>query len=125
MTSKSSIITNGKAGELLPLITPGEILLHEFLEPLDLTANALALELRVPANRIHGIAKGHRAITADTALRLSQYFGNSPEFWLNLQQNYELERAKREKFVEIQRTVPRRPPTAERQTAPRSRSKRR
>ena len=125
MKSKSSITTNGKAGKLLPLVTPGEILLHEFLEPLDLTANALAIELRVPANRIHGIAKGHRAITADTALRLAQYFGNSPEFWLNLPQNYELDRAKREKLVEIQRSVPRRPPTTERASAPGSRSKRR
>lgn len=113
MTSKSLTTIKVRARELLPLVTPGEILLYEFLKPLGLTANALAIELRVPANRIHGITKGHRAITADTALRLSQYFGNSAEFWLNLQQNYELDRAKREKLTEIQKTIPRRPPAAE------------
>jgi len=104
MTSKSSTITP----KLLPLITPGEILSEEFMSPLGLSANALALELHVPANRIQSIVKGQRAITADTALRLSQYFGNSPEFWLNLQQNYELDRAKREKLDEIRRQVARR-----------------
>jgi len=104
MTSKSSTITP----KLLPLITPGEILGAEFIRPLGLSANALALELHVPANRIQTIVKGQRAITADTALRLSQYFGNSPEFWLNLQQNYELDRAKREKLDEIRTQAPRR-----------------
>jgi antitoxin HigA-1 len=78
------------------------------MAPLGLSANALALELHVPANRIQTLVKGQRAITADTALRLSQYFGNSAEFWLNLQQNYELDRAKREKLDEIQCQVPRR-----------------
>ena len=107
MTSKSSITIDY---ELLPLVTPGEILLEEFLEPLGLSANALALELRVPANRIQDIVRGRRSITADTALRLSQYFCNSAEFWLNLQQNYELEQAKREKLVEIQAQVARRRP---------------
>jgi plasmid maintenance system antidote protein VapI len=67
----------------------------------------------VPANRIQSIVKGWRAITADTAIRLSQYFGNSPEFWLNLQKNYELDLAKREKLAEIQAFVPRRLPTKE------------
>jgi addiction module HigA family antidote len=104
MRSKSSTITPN----LLPLITPGEILGEEFMRPLGLSANALALELHVPANRIQTIVKGQRAITADTALRLSQYFGNSAEFWLNLQQNYELDRAKREKLDEIRSQVPRR-----------------
>jgi antitoxin HigA-1 len=97
MRSKLSTTTH----KLLPLITPGEILGEEFMTPLGLSANALALELHVPANRIQTIVKGQRAITADTALRLSQYFGNSPEFWLNLQQNYELDRAKREKLDEF------------------------
>jgi antitoxin HigA-1 len=116
MRSKSSITTDGRGSQLLPLITPGEILVHEFLEPLGLTANALAIELRVPANRIHGITKGQRAITADTALRLSQYFGNSPEFWMNLQQNYELDRTKRERLAEISRTIPRRSPSLQGRT---------
>lgn len=104
MRSKSSTTTR----ELLPLVSPGEILQEEFMLPLGLSANALGLELHVPANRIQAIVKGGRAITADTALRLSHYFGNSAEFWLNLQQNYELDLVKREKLAEIQRQVPRR-----------------
>ncbi|WP_405232532.1 HigA family addiction module antitoxin [Lentisalinibacter salinarum] len=76
-------------------IHPGEILKEEFLEELDLSAYALAKALKVPTNRITGILNGDRAITADTALRLSRYFGNSPEFWLNLQARYDLELARR------------------------------
>ena len=76
-------------------IHPGEILKEEFLEELDLSAYALAKALKVPVNRITGIVNGDRAITADTALRLSRYFGNSPEFWLNLQARYDLELARR------------------------------
>ena len=94
---------------LLPLVSPGEVLQEEFLEPLGLSANALALDLHVPANRIQDIVRGRRSITADTALRLAQYFGNSAEFWLNLQQHYELEQARREKMSEIQAQVRRRP----------------
>ena len=101
--SKSSTTTSEE--DLLPLITPGEILLEEFLRPLNLTGNALSLHLHVPANRISEIVNGQRAITADTALRLSRYFGNSPEFWLNLEQNYQLSVAKREKAEEINRQV--------------------
>jgi addiction module HigA family antidote len=107
MKLKSPIIIES---ELLPLVTPGEILHEEFLRPFRLTANALALELHVPANRIQAIVKGRRGITADTALRLAQYFGNSAEFWLNLQQNYELDLARRETLGEIEKQVPRRPP---------------
>jgi addiction module HigA family antidote len=94
--------------DLLPLITPGEILREEFMEPLELSANALAQALHVPANRIQAILHGTRGITADTALRLSQYFGNSAEFWLNLQQLYELDLAKRASLAEIVRSVSRR-----------------
>jgi len=83
------------------------------MKPVGLTANALALELRVPSNRILAIVNGTRGITADTALRLSRYFGNSAEFWLNLQQNFELEKARRETWAEIQLKVARRPPSAE------------
>jgi antitoxin HigA-1 len=95
---------------LLPLVTPGEYLAEEFLEPLGLSANALATALKVPANRIQAIIKGQRGITADTALRLAQYFGTSAEFWMNLQQAYELDSARRDKLVGIQREIPRRPP---------------
>src|SRR3982751_7023875 len=69
---------------------PGEMLREEFLKPLGLSANQLALDLHVPATRIGQILKGKRGITADTALRLARYFGTSPGFWMNLQKNYEL-----------------------------------
>jgi addiction module HigA family antidote len=91
------------------LITPGEILQEEFLDPFGLSINALAKALYVPANRISAIIKNQRGITADTALRLSVYFGNTPQFWMNLQQNYELARARREKWTKIQHQVRQRP----------------
>ncbi|MGA7983431.1 MAG: HigA family addiction module antitoxin, partial [Chromatiaceae bacterium] len=71
-------------------IHPGEILREEFLVPLGLSASALALELKVPAPRINDIARERRAITPDTALRLSRYFGTSPEFWMDLQSAFDL-----------------------------------
>jgi len=71
-------------------IHPGYILETEFLDELGLSAYALAKALRVPVNRITGIVKGERAITADTALRLARYFDTTPEFWLNLQTHYDL-----------------------------------
>jgi addiction module HigA family antidote len=74
-------------------IHPGETLREDFLEPLSLTANRLALELCVPATRVNDIVRGKRAITADTALRLARYFRTTPQFWMNLQANYELEQA--------------------------------
>ena len=114
MTSKSLTTTRKKRTEesLLQLITPGEFLSEEFLEPLGLSANALALALRVPANRIQAIVNGQRAISADTALRLAQYFGTTSEFWINLQAIYELDKAKREKLEQIRAQVPRRAPAA-------------
>ena len=87
-------------------IHPGEILKTEFLDELGLTAYALAKALRVPANRVTGIVNGDRGITADTALRLSRYFGTSPEFWLNLQAHYDLSVAKRTLGQKIEREVP-------------------
>src|SRR5580698_17184 len=77
-------------GESIPEIHPGEILRCEFLEPLSMSVNALALALRVPAPRINDIVRGKRAISADTALRLERYFGASAQFWLNLQIAYDL-----------------------------------
>ncbi|RQS16448.1 addiction module antidote protein, HigA family [Burkholderia sp. Bp9002] len=71
-------------------IHPGEILREEFLAPLEMSVNALALALNVPATRLHEIVKERRGITADTAYRLSRYFDTSPEFWLNLQATYDL-----------------------------------
>jgi addiction module HigA family antidote len=75
----------------LPPIHPGEILREEFLAPLGMSAHELALALRVPATRINDIVNEKRGITADTALRLSRYFGTTAKFWLNLQASYELE----------------------------------
>lgn len=88
----------------LAVTHPGEMLRAEFLGPHRLTANALANALHVPANRITAIVKGQRAITADTALRLSRFFGTSAEFWLNLQKDYEL-RTAREAIEEELETV--------------------
>lgn len=81
--------------DLMPPVTPGEILREDFMAPLGLSANALAKALHVPPNRITAILNGTRAITADTALRLARYFDTTPQSWLNLQKNYELEVAKR------------------------------
>ena len=79
--------------KFMPPIHPGETLREDFLKPLGLSANRLAMELLVPVTRINDIARGKRAITADTALRLARYFGTTPQFWMNLQANYELELA--------------------------------
>jgi len=72
-------------------IHPGEVLLEEFLSPLDISQYRLAKDISVPARRINEIVHGMRAITADTALRLGRYFGTSAQFWLNLQTHYDLE----------------------------------
>ncbi|MEO8798930.1 MAG: HigA family addiction module antitoxin [Polyangiaceae bacterium] len=74
-------------------IHPGEVLREEYLLPLDMSANRLAASLHVPANRISAIVNGERNVTADTALRLAKFFGTTPEFWLNLQQAFELRTA--------------------------------
>jgi antitoxin HigA-1 len=75
----------------LPPIHPGEILREEFLSPLGMTSHELAMALRVPATRINDIVNEKRGITADTALRLSRYFGTTPRFWMNMQASWELE----------------------------------
>lgn len=85
------------------LITPGEILLEEFLKPMNISQNRLAIELFVPPARINAIIKGTRVITADTALRLGKYFGTGPEFWINLQSNYDLCLAEKEAEKELER----------------------
>ena len=86
---------------------PGDILREEFMKPLGLSANALAIGLRVPATRIADILQQDkpRAITADTAIRLGRYFGTTPDFWLNLQSAYDLSRALAEHGDEIKREV--------------------
>lgn len=76
--------------KLIP-IHPGEVLLEEFLKPMNLSQNQMALALRVPARRINEIVHGKRRVTADTALRLARYFNMSPRFWLGLQMDYDLD----------------------------------
>lgn len=76
-------------------VSPGEILKHEFMLPLSISARSLAKILNVPTNRVTEIINGKRAVTAETALRLSKYFGVSAEFWMNLQTSYDLEVARR------------------------------
>lgn len=87
--------------------SPGEILRDEFMEPLGLSANRLAIDLRVPATRIGDILRADkpRAITADTALRLGRYFGTTPDFWLNLQHAYDLSVTLAEHGAEIEQDV--------------------
>jgi antitoxin HigA-1 len=77
--------------EKLPSIHPGEVLQEEFLVPLQITTYRLAKAIDIPQTRVSEILKGKRRITADTALRLSYFFGNSPKFWLGLQDDYDLE----------------------------------
>jgi antitoxin HigA-1 len=76
---------------------PGEVLSEEFLGPLGMSVNALAMALRVPATRIGAIVRGERSVTADTALRLARFFGTSPELWINLQAMQDLTRARQGK----------------------------
>jgi antitoxin HigA-1 len=109
-TSKSTITTlrgetMARNKRQIPLAHPGEILNEEFLKPLGITINALALALRVPSNRIYAIVEGERGVSADTALRLGRYFGTTPEFWINLQTRFELENAKDQLEDQIEREV--------------------
>ena len=94
--------------EKLPNIHPGEVLQEEFLIPLQITPYRLAKETNIPQTRISEIVKGNRRITADTALRLSQFFGNSAKFWLGLQDDFDIENellVKPEEFEHIKRFV--------------------
>jgi len=86
-------------------IHPGKYLKEEFLKPLGLNANQVAQHLKVPAGRITQILNGERAITADTALRLSRFFGTTPQFWMNAQSHYELEMAEDAGFGQIAETI--------------------
>lgn len=90
------------AKKRLDPIPPGEILLEEFMRPLDLSINALARAIDVPPNRVSEIVNGKRAITADTALRLGKYFGVSPELWLDLQSDYDLRLARKNEWPKIE-----------------------
>ena len=86
-------------------ITPGEILLEEFMKPMGMTQAKLARDINVPPNRISQIINGKREITADTALRLGRYFGIEPEFWLNLQMRYNIKMTRRMVGQKIEKEV--------------------
>src|SRR5690625_5594602 len=89
----------------LPILHPGEILREDFLVPLEMSANALATALRVPAPRINDIVRERRAVTADTALRLARYFGGDAQSWMNLQAAFDLRTAENSVAGEINREV--------------------
>ncbi len=86
-------------------IHPGEILLEEFLKPMGISQNHLALDLQVPTQRINEIVLGKRRVTPDTALRLGRYFGMSPQFWLGLQMDYDLDLSEDKVGEKIERDV--------------------
>jgi len=87
-------------------VHPGEILEKEFLEPLNITAYKLAKAVDVQQTRISLIIKGERGITADTAMRFSKFFGTTPEFWMNLQREFDLRKFRSEKIAVIDKIVP-------------------
>jgi len=93
--------------KLLEPIHPGEILLEDFMKPLDVSINRLARDVAVPPGRISAIVNGKRAITADTALRLGKYFNVSPEVWMGLQADYDLRVAQRSIGAEVDKRVQR------------------
>ena len=110
MTSKSWTITEVQDmanPTRLPNIHPGEVLLEDFLKPMETSQNALARAIRVPPRRVNEIVLGKRTITADTALRLARFFGTSEKFWMGLQADYDLEEAARtaKDLGEIQRVA--------------------
>ena len=90
----------------IPNIHPGEILSEDFLKPMGLSAYRLSKGANIDQTRISEIIRGKRSITADTALRLARFFGNSPEFWLNLQAHYDLEQKKREMEKDLKKIRP-------------------
>jgi antitoxin HigA-1 len=103
--SKSSTIIRTVGTPNRVTAHPGEVLNEEFLKPLGMSVNALAIALRVPATRIGAIVKGERAVTADTALRLARFYGTSPEFWMNLQALHDLTKTRMESGEAIARDV--------------------
>ena len=92
------------ADKLLP-IHPGEVLLEEFIKPMNLSQNRIAIDIGVDARRVNEIVLGKRAVTADTALRLARYFGNSPQFWLGLQNQYDLDTTEDQLGKRLEREV--------------------
>jgi len=112
MTIKRDDIETGKidfsditTGRRLPAVHPGDVLKTEFLEPLSLSVYQLAKDLKVQRSRPNEIVLGQRSLTADTALRLAVYFGTTPEYWINLQTQYDLDIANRQLRKKIEREV--------------------
>ena len=111
MPTKSKSLTTirprraGRAPRKLKPVHPGEILREEFMNPLGLSANRLALDLRVPVTRISEIVNERRAISTETALRLACYFNTTPEFWMNLQTQHDLDSAEDRILAEIKRDI--------------------
>lgn len=93
------------ASKLLPLIHPGEILLEEFIKPMELSLASVSRSTGIPASRLTEITKGRRSLTAETALRLAKYFGTSAAFWVGLQAEHDLEVAERSFGAKIKREV--------------------
>ena len=86
-------------------VHPGEILREDYLLPLGMSVNALAIQLRIPATRLHEITKERRSVTADTAMRLAHYFGGDAQSWLNLQSSYDLRNAEIQRAAEIREEI--------------------
>ena len=103
--SKSLTTTDRAATPIRVTTHPGEVLGEEFMKPLGMSANALAIALRVPATRISAIVKGERSVTADTALRLARFFGTSAEFWISLQAMHDLTKARADNGKTIERDI--------------------
>ncbi len=114
MPTKLKSLTTIRSKNKLPPLHPGEMLREEFMRPLGISANALALALHVPATRVSEIVNERRSVTADTALRLERYFGMPADFWLDLQKQYELETAEDSLSAAIRREV--RPAPRDRKT---------
>jgi addiction module HigA family antidote len=94
-----------KTGKFRLPVHPGTVLKKDLLDPLGMSINQLAKELRVPANRLSQIVRGRRGITPDTSLRLARYFGFTPEYWLNMQTHYDMEIIRRQSMKQIEKEV--------------------
>jgi len=107
-TWKSPIITHEEEKKMnrIPNIHPGEILLEEFLKPMGITAYRLSKETKIDQTRISEIIRGKRSISVDTALRFAKFFGNSPEFWINLQNHFDIEEKKSEMEQKLKKIKP-------------------
>lgn len=105
MKSKSATTTTSRSRKAFAPVHPGEVILHDYLQPLDMSQYALAKALGITAARLSEIVRGKRAISPDTALRLARYFGTSAEFWIGMQGQFDLEVARDERAALIAKEV--------------------